>query len=300
MPYHLTPEYMSKLYLVPEFINRNRPSKTQFAIFISAAAVSSIFIAASSLYGVEAVGPQKVSASLLQANISIADSPAAKSTLAPLEDSVEVIAKVGNVNLAVASEKTQEILDKVKGADHQQDQLVDIKEDVAIAKAIPLPAALQEMPDTTTEPLAEVLIAAPAIALQPAAIISSHGSAYPYATVPFPNMTVDPWGMYMRQCVSYTAWKVASSGRTMPYWGGRGNAAQWDDNARAAGIPVDGVPRVGSVAVDHSKGGGFGHTSYVEEIYSDGTIRISQYNARWDGTYSEERVSPAGLVFIHF
>src|SRR5690606_4936124 len=48
--------------------------------------------------------------------------------------------------------------------------------------------------------------------------------SYPWANVPFPNSMPEPWGMYKRQCVSYTAWRVASSGRHMPYWGGRGNA----------------------------------------------------------------------------
>lgn len=124
-------------------------------------------------------------------------------------------------------------------------------------------------------------------------------TGYPWANYnPFPNSSSDPWGMYKRQCVSYTAWKVWKSGRHMPYWGGHGNANQWDDNARAAGIPVDGNPRVGDVAVSNS--GYYGHVMYVEAVYGDGTIYVSQYNANWRGTYSEARVSTSGLVFIHF
>lgn len=123
-------------------------------------------------------------------------------------------------------------------------------------------------------------------------------SGYPWANAPFPNSIPDNWGMYLRQCVSYTAWKVYKSGRHMPYWGGRGNANQWDDNARAAGIPTDSSPRVGDVAV--SNAGSYGHVMYVEAVYGDGTIYISQYNAGWDGRYSEARISAAGLVFIHF
>ena len=123
-------------------------------------------------------------------------------------------------------------------------------------------------------------------------------SGYPWANAPFPNSMSDPWGMYKRQCVSYTAWKVANSGRYMPYWGGRGNANQWDDNARAAGIPVDRSPRVGDVAVSNS--GTYGHVMYVEAVFGDGTIYISQYNASWTGRYSEARISIGSLVFIHF
>lgn len=142
---------------------------------------------------------------------------------------------------------------------------------------------------------------------QQAAIIAAQSSnvsyggtgGYPWANVnPFPSFVVDSWGMYARQCVSYTAWRIASSGRSMPYWGGRGNANQWDDNARAAGIPVDTTPRVGSIAVINS--GTYGHVMYVERINGNGTIRVSQYNAAFDGRYSEADVTTAGLVFIHF
>lgn len=141
---------------------------------------------------------------------------------------------------------------------------------------------------------------------QQVAIISSYSSnvkyggsgGYPWAGAPFPNSIPDPWGMYQRQCVSYTAWKVASSGRNMPYWGGRGNASQWPGNARAAGIPVDGNPRVGDVAI--SSAGYYGHSMYVEAVLGNGKVRVSQYNANWDGMYSTSDVPIAGLQFIHF
>jgi peptidoglycan DL-endopeptidase CwlO len=110
--------------------------------------------------------------------------------------------------------------------------------------------------------------------------------------------TIDNWGMYNRQCVSYTAFKVHQSGKRMPYWGGFGNANEWPRNARAAGIPVNGTPKVGSVAI--SMAGFYGHAMYVEAVYGDGTILISQYNAAWDGAFSTARISPGGLFFIHF
>lgn len=114
---------------------------------------------------------------------------------------------------------------------------------------------------------------------------------------------VDNWGMYTRECVSYTAFKVWESGRYMPYWGGRGNANQWDDNARAAGIPVDTSPRAGDVAVWNT--GYYGHVMYVEAVAANGDIYISEYNYDWTGRYSERTISRAtwqaqGFVFIHF
>lgn len=125
------------------------------------------------------------------------------------------------------------------------------------------------------------------------------GGGYPgkWCNIPM-DAAVDDWGMYNRQCVSYTAFKVWASGRHMPYWGGIGNANQWDDNARAQGIPVDYSPRAGDVAI--SNAGYYGHAMYVESVNGDGTINISQYNADWQGTYSTNTISPSGLVFIHF
>lgn len=125
------------------------------------------------------------------------------------------------------------------------------------------------------------------------------------------NPVVDPWGMYSRQCVSYTAWKVQQKyqnglrSQPMPYWGGAGNANQWPGNARRAGIPVNSTPSVGSVGVIMA--GQYGHTVWVDSINSNGTINISQYNywnaggAGW-GHYSEMyNVSPGAYdYYIHF
>jgi surface antigen len=119
------------------------------------------------------------------------------------------------------------------------------------------------------------------------------------------NPIVDPWGMYSRQCVSYTAWKVFQKNGYMPYWGGRGNANQWPANARAAGIPVSSTPRAGSVGV--LMAGTYGHTVWVESVNSNGTINISQYNyfngggSGW-GHYSEmPNVSPSAYdYYIYF
>ena len=125
------------------------------------------------------------------------------------------------------------------------------------------------------------------------------GGGYPgqWCNIPM-DTVVDNWGMYNRECVSYTAFRVAASGRHKPYWGGIGNANQWDDNARNQGIPTDYSPRAGDVAI--SNAGYYGHAMYVESVNPNGTINISQYNADWQGTYSTNTISPRGLVFIHF
>lgn len=136
-------------------------------------------------------------------------------------------------------------------------------------------------------------------------ITSSDGSngGYPsrWHNAPLDSL-VDSWGMYNRECVSYTAFKVADSGRHMPYWGGVGNARQWPGNARAAGIAVDRNPQPGDVAI--STAGYYGHAMYVESV-SGRTVHISQYNFDWSGHYSEMTISAdssslGALQFIHF
>lgn len=130
------------------------------------------------------------------------------------------------------------------------------------------------------------------------------GGGYPsyWADIPM-DSTIDDWGMYNRECVSYTAFRVAASGRHMPYWGGVGNANQWDENARRAGWGVDGNPRSGDVAIWNA--GYYGHAMYVDSVMGDGSIVISEYNYDWTGRYSQRVLSRAqyqgqGLVFIHF
>lgn len=121
------------------------------------------------------------------------------------------------------------------------------------------------------------------------------------------DTVIDSWGMYNRECVSYTAFKVhmdflaGRNSRDMPYWGGVGNANQWDENAMRAGIPVDYDPEPGAIAI--SNAGYYGHAMYVEQV---GTINgqqavyVSQYNAQLDGRYSEGWRYTTGLVFLHF
>jgi peptidoglycan hydrolase CwlO-like protein len=111
---------------------------------------------------------------------------------------------------------------------------------------------------------------------------------------------IDNWGMYNRECVSYTAYRVAASGRNMPNWGGIGDANMWPDNARAAGIPMDygGNARVGDVAI--STAGTWGHAMYVESVNGDGTVTVSQYNQDFQGNYSVNTRSVGSLYFIHF
>lgn len=133
---------------------------------------------------------------------------------------------------------------------------------------------------------------------------SAGNGGYPsvWANAPQDSM-VDSWGMYNRECVSYAAFKVhqdylaGRNGRDMPYWGGIGNANQWDDNARSMGIRVDTNPTPGSIAI--SNAGYYGHAMYVQAV-SGSKIYVQQYNQQLNGQYSEGWRYTTGLVFIHF
>jgi surface antigen len=137
---------------------------------------------------------------------------------------------------------------------------------------------------------------------------SFHGSpgngGYPdiWANAPQDSM-VDDWGMYNRECVSYTAYRVhqdyvaGKDSHDMPYWGGAGNANQWPGDAERAGIPVDSNPTPGSIAI--STAGAFGHAMYVESINGN-EIYVQQFNQQLTGQYSEGWRYTTGLVFLHF
>jgi peptidoglycan hydrolase CwlO-like protein len=129
---------------------------------------------------------------------------------------------------------------------------------------------------------------------------------YPYVNWPFSMVGFgctagdgpDRWGYCTRQCVSYAAWAVERSGRHAPY--GYGNAKDWVYASQRDGIPGGSTPKTGDVAI--YTGGIWGHAQYVEAVYGDGTMRISQFNIMLDGKYSEATVSSSrtGWYYIHF
>ena len=127
---------------------------------------------------------------------------------------------------------------------------------------------------------------------------------YPSAWANAPlDAYIDDWGLYTRECVSYVAWKVASTGRYVPHFGGAGHAKQWPETTARYGIKQGSVPKVGAAAV--STAGEYGHVMYVESVNGDGTITISDYNRGWDGLYrgpdaDGSRISASGLIYIYF
>lgn len=128
----------------------------------------------------------------------------------------------------------------------------------------------------------------------------------PWCSSPQDSMN-DSWGMLNRECVSYAAWMVASSGKYMPPWGKEqlGNAGQWISDAENAGIPVSRTPQAGDVAILPATGpdgiSPVGHAMYVMGVNSDGTINVSEYNARVTGGFDEAfNINPSYYYYIDF
>lgn len=125
------------------------------------------------------------------------------------------------------------------------------------------------------------------------------GGGYPGAWASAPlDAYVDPWGLYTRECVSYVAWKIHSTGRYVPHFGGAGDAKQWPSTAARHGISNGSTPKAGSAAVFME--GEYGHVMYVESVNGDGTITVSDYNLKWDGLYRYYTRSASGLTYVYF
>lgn len=125
------------------------------------------------------------------------------------------------------------------------------------------------------------------------------GGGYPgvWANAPL-DAYVDPWGLFTRECVSYVAWKIHSTGRYVPHFGGAGNANQWPSTAARHGISSGSTPKAGAAAVMNI--GYYGHVMYVESVNGDGTITVSDYNFAWDGLYRYYTRSASGLTYVYF
>lgn len=128
------------------------------------------------------------------------------------------------------------------------------------------------------------------------------GGGYPDRWCHAPkDFMVDSYGMYSRECVSYAAFKVASTYGWPSYWTRGGNDAKnWLGRARGYGIPTGSTPKPGAVAV--MRNGTYGHVAWVESVNSDGTFNYSDYNSDNRGNYAMHYNASPGLFdgYIYF
>lgn len=114
----------------------------------------------------------------------------------------------------------------------------------------------------------------------------------------------DQWGLYNRECVSYTAWAAYTQyHKYVTNFSGAGNAYQWPSTTESMmGATVDHTPSVGAVAILPSTPGfaPIGHSMLVEAVLGGGWVSVSQYNFGGTGEYSTMEIASSGVVFVHF
>ena len=113
---------------------------------------------------------------------------------------------------------------------------------------------------------------------------------------------VDQWGLYKKQCVSFTAWAAQYRfGKAVPHFRGQGHAYQWPSTLSGVAT-INNTPAVGAVAIAaKSNNLPYGHAMVVEQVYGNGWVKVSQYNFGFPvEMYSTMDVKATGVVFIHF
>lgn len=132
---------------------------------------------------------------------------------------------------------------------------------------------------------------------------------YPYAArCPGAGVgdVVDRWGMYACNCTSYVAWALVANHQRIDWFiRGSMDAWNWPNVARLAGLTVDRVPAVGSVAVWPEIAAPFGHVAYVTAVRPSHTVDVAEYNfpgprgAETFGFETRSFVRLGDAVFIH-
>ena len=124
------------------------------------------------------------------------------------------------------------------------------------------------------------------------------GYGYPYPAAPDCNegslgagCVGDSRGFLQGQCTSWVAYRLAMrNGLSFSNWyAGRhwGNASEWGKVAKGIGNKPDKNPAVGAIGWYKR-----GHVAYVEDVYSSGTILISEMNTDGHNGFHFATVSP--------
>jgi surface antigen len=159
--------------------------------------------------------------------------------------------------------------------------------------------------------------ATPVRAATNAPAVTAGDLGYPYPNAPDCNeqtgakCRADRWGFVQGQCHSWAAYRLNELNATelngttfddhwhMAAGDEWGSVWRWDTAAAEAGVTVDDTPALGSLAWWEADGG---HVAYVEAVYADGSIQISEMNADWHNGFDFARLRPNGRwpdAFLH-
>lgn len=91
-------------------------------------------------------------------------------------------------------------------------------------------------------------------------------------------------------CTWYAANRRTETGHPIP--ANLGNASTWKVRSQLAGIATGNVPQAGAIIWTPPRDY-YGHVGYVEEVFADGSVRVSEMNTRGFGVRSEKVLTPA-------
>ena len=106
-----------------------------------------------------------------------------------------------------------------------------------------------------------------------------------------------PVGGQICECVSYVGWKAYEWYGIYLAWG---NANTWDDNGIYYDYTVNHTPAEG--AIGQMDFGEYGHVFWVERVYADGSIDITDHNWGVDGLFQARHMSAGAArawTYIH-
>lgn len=163
-------------------------------------------------------------------------------------------------------------------------------------------AASQGVSVTTPSRTTSSAVSSSATAATPTATTTSSaayvagGGGFP---APNPSYVAALNGGYPGQCTWYVYNRLAQLGAPIPY-SMMGNGGEWGSYARSYGYSVTNTPKAGTAVSFQGGEAGintyYGHVAFVEEVYADGSILVSEMNFRGEFVLSTRVISASQAV----
>lgn len=117
------------------------------------------------------------------------------------------------------------------------------------------------------------------------------------------DSSIDPWGLYNRECVSYVAYSLQNRfGKYVANFNGQGNAYEWPGSAPAySGATRVYSPQPGDAVIlpADANFAPIGHAMVVESVNGD-WMHVSQFNFYGTGQYSTMDIKNSGVILLRF
>lgn len=126
------------------------------------------------------------------------------------------------------------------------------------------------------------------------------GNTYiePHRSAPKDTL-IDPSTCYNRECVSYTAWKIAEIKQgNWPTRTGAMSAKYWVDRLASWGYKMVSAPKEGGKYIGVVTSGTYGHVVWFEHKIDESKVQISEYNYADAGNYGLRNVPILGYIWF--